>query len=317
MEDYRYYLKQMQQLIKPESHWYTLRLEQSKNHIAPVLKAIRDEGAKSTRDFENRAKKGGGWWDWKPAKMALEILFWRGELMISHRRGFQKFYDLPERILPEKLNTHPPSDEERLRFLCLRALRAHGLVSPEEVMRYLFGAKKTELQRTLDALVAEGLARRGSIRGQDREQTCFIDNAALERLGETGRERGNIVFLSPFDNLIINRDRLRRLFSFDYTIECYLPASKRRYGYFSLPVLSGTELIGRMDAKADRATSCLIVRHLAFESGFEGNDAFWSGFDTRLKEFARFNGCNTIVIERISPEKYGKYPRGGAEKTDI
>jgi len=108
---------------------------------------------------------------------------------------------------------------------------------------------------------------------------------------------GRIFLLSPFDNLVIRRDWLNKLFGFDYTLECYLPAEKRQYGYFVFPILWGDALVGRLDPKADRQTKTLVVRNLVFEPGFQVSDEFLAQLRETLTRFARFNGCKKYVIK--------------------
>lgn len=292
MADYRFYLPLMSRFVDTAQRWFAERLALSRDHLQPVLAAIRAEGPKSARDFESRPARPGGWWEWKPAKAALEVLFWRGELMVSHRCGFQKVYDLPERVLPDWVDTRRPTRRELNRFLVRRALKAHGLVTADDAARFLFGGDRKELRSSLEELVEEGAAMRCRLRSSQGNEPVFVDRLALDRLNAPQVGTGSVVILSPFDNLVINRDRLRRLFAFDYTVECYVPAAKRRFGYFALPILYGCDLVGRIDLKADRPGRRLIVNALHFEDGFEQNEAFCDAFTASLRDFAAFNDCD-------------------------
>ena len=117
---------------------------------------------------------------------------------------------------------------------------------------------------------------------------------------EPGR---SVHFLSPFDNLIIQRERVRRLFNFEYTLECYVPAPKRKHGYFVLPILFGNKFVGRIDPKADRKLRILIINNTSFEEGFEITDEFLEKFSRKMIEFTKFNQCNSVLIENVKPAK--------------
>lgn len=298
MADYRYYLPLSRRFVDPNNKWFAVRLAHCRDHLEPVLRLIRQEGPKGARDFETPRGHQNGWWEWKPAKAALEVLFWRGELMISHRSGFQKVFDLPERVLPSWVDTSWPTESELVHFVARRALRAHGLVTPDDLTRFLFGGEKAAMQRALDELTESGEAVLVRVVNGSSSHAAFADAQALEGLNEplTGPDR--VFILSPFDNLVINRRRLSRIFAYDYTIECYVPAAKRKFGYFALPILYGSELVGRMDAKADRREKKLVVLKLGFESGFSVNKAFLNRFRKSLVTFARFNGCEEVEGEK-------------------
>jgi uncharacterized protein YcaQ len=241
--------------------------------------------------------KRGTWWDWKPAKRALEILFWQGHLMISARKNFQKVYDLTERVLPPDTDTTRPTEEELGRFHVRRALvglaiaPARGIQAAFHIAdRSLITATLEEMQQSKEVvpLSVEGLA-----------DTYYALAETLER--EDARVSNTVHILSPFDNLIIQRNRMERLFGFRYTIECYLPAAKRKYGYFVLPVLWRDTFIGRLDPKADRKTRTFIVKKLCFEPRFEAFDEALPAFSEALARFARFNGCDTVEFDVIVP----------------
>jgi uncharacterized protein YcaQ len=297
MADYRYYRARMEaHMASPRARQWR---EQHAAVMSEVLGRIRQEGALASADFE--APEGfqrGTWWNWKPAKRALEELFTSGEVMVSERRGFQRVYDLAERVLPAGIDTTAPPADEVACFALRQALRAQGILALKDVRWSLCNLEA--VTSALDELLAAGEAVRLDIEGESNGGRPFYALAdTLQAMFAVPSEK-RLHVLSPFDNLIIWRARLKRLFGFDYTLECYLPAEKRRYGYFVLPILWGTSFAGRLDAKAERKGRCLIVRRLMLESGWE-DDAFLPALVTRLHEFAAFNGCTEVVLEAVDP----------------
>jgi uncharacterized protein YcaQ len=311
MKDYRYYLPRMRNFLDSKSNWAKERLEKAGHAMEPVLERIRQEGPLSSIDFEPPpGKKGGTWWDWKPAKIALELLFWQGKLMISERRNFQKIYDLAERVLPEGVDTRYPDDEELGRFFVRRALSAYGVAQEREIRTYLqpeatrdsiFQAVgKDVISKSLRELIDSAEVIPLKIK-EDQDTDYYTLADKIDKAAKLKLKPSNVFLLSPFDNLIIQRDRTKRLFGFEYSLECYTPAAKRKYGYFVLPILWRDKLIGRVDSKAERKKKTLIIRNLVFEPEFNAFEEFLPLFVAKLKEFAQFNQCEKVVFEKVSP----------------
>jgi uncharacterized protein YcaQ len=285
----------------PKDKWTRSLYEKHSHLFEPVLERIRAEGPLGSKDFQPPSgTKRGTWWDWKPAKVALELLFWRGELMITERRNFQRVYDLTERVLPEEVDTRPPDDDELGAFLVRRALAAHGVAREREIGDHIHAANRQVIAKSLANLVDAGRVIPIRIEKHDDADDYALPET-IESASQSEEMPARALLLSPFDNLVIQRPRTKRLFGFDYTLECYRPAAKRKYGYFSLPILWGEHLVGRLDPKADRKSKTLIIRGLFFEPEFKGSDAFWSAFSDHLAEFARFNRCEKIELESVSP----------------
>ncbi len=251
MADYRFALAHIRAMQARQISSEDLRA------MKRVLDRVRAEGPLKSRDFEDPRSSRKGWWDWKPAKRALERLFYRGELMISAREDFQKSYDLTERVLPSSVDASEPTLEESAKHLIDNTLRAHGIATLKSFAREgrltpLRGSIKAEIERR----TAEGELRR------------FTMNDGSPWWGETealdsrAPRAGRIALLSPFDNLVIQRERIRELFGFDFMIECYVPEAKRRFGYFCLPILHCDRLIGRMDCKSHRDQKRFQVKSL-------------------------------------------------------
>jgi uncharacterized protein YcaQ len=299
MNDYRFYLPYMAK-FPWESKWIGEMWEKHKAVAKEVFARIKAEGALGSKDFANpKAGKRGPWWDWKPAKSALELLLWKGDLMVTARQGFQRVYDLTERILPNGTNTKVPSEEEQGEFFVWRALAAHGLATRREIQLYLSVAPKAAVEEALGRMVEVGEAVRLRVEGDEKSE--FYALRVVLEAGARKPRKKVLHILSPFDSFITNRDRLMRLFGFDYQLECFMPAAKRRYGYFSLPILWGAKLVGRMDSKAERKQKLLVVKNLVLEAGFKPDDRFLAALGEQLQRYAHFNGCELVRVERTEP----------------
>lgn len=289
--DYRFSLPRKHALARgDQSHWY----KRDERLMKLVLKRIASEGPLMAKDFEQPGKKIGEW-QTKPAKRALEYLFMQGDLMVPYRVNFHKVYDLTERVLPEGTDTTLPDPQEYARFLITRFLRANGLGQSTEIAYLLSGTKRL-VSATLQDMVFSGELLQ--IRVADK--LYYALPSSLELLGKP-LARSKLKILSPFDNLLIQRNRMKSLFGFDYLIECYVPEPKRRYGYFSLPVLWDGKLVARMDCKTERKASRMHIYHLALEPTVQKIDALLLALRKELESFLQFNGCNKLQLHRTSP----------------
>lgn len=295
MADYRYYLPLMRRHREQPQPWVREQRAKVEQLMPQVLERIRDEGPRKAADFEHRREERGAWWDWKPAKSALELLFWEGELMITARQGFQRVYDLTARVLPPGLDTREPDAAELGRFAVRRALTAMGVARERDIAGHLRLGEPV-IAAALRELCAAGEVEQLSVAG--KRHAYYAQAGELERLLALRRTKPRLHILSPFDNFAIHRDRMLQLFDFDYTIECYTPAHKRKYGYFNLPLLWGETIVGRLDAKAERKAKVLSVRGLWLEDGFSVSGEFTAALAAKLREFAQFNGCEQVRVEQ-------------------
>ncbi|VAX42111.1 FIG074102: hypothetical protein [hydrothermal vent metagenome] len=286
MKDYRYSLPMKKAFQKRESAWFPKDLKMMKK----VLTRIRKEGPLRSKDFEMTKKGKTGWWDWKPAKKALERLFLEGKLEITRRDGFQKIYDIPENVIPNSVDTTLPSEVEYARFLVQRTLRHHGLATGSEIAYLRKSQTKMTVFTALNEMVAAGEIAEVSVEGVD--QPYFALQKSLENIPKVSSK---IHILSPFDNLIIQRKKLVTFFDFDYKIECYVPASKRKYGYFSLPILQGSRFVARIDCKADRINQQFIIQSIHYEKKVDKR-LLRKNMESKLLAFTQFNGCNSLVF---------------------
>ena len=280
--DFRYTLPRKER-IKANGHdWFRA----DKAEAERVLERIRSEGPLMARHFET-SRRPAGWWDWKPAKRALEYLFMAGDLMVV-RQGFQKVFDLTERVLPLDTDTRMPTPHEHAAWYVDRALETWGLAARDE-MAYLRKEHVDGIDAVLLGREEAGSLLRVTVEGVQKIP-YWVRPADLERLSAPGTPDRSLRIVSPFDPFLIHRKRIRRLFGFDFAIECYLPAAKRTFGYFALPLFQGTSFVGLLDAKADRGTGELRVQNLRFDGPAKQRARFVRSLKKALDEFARFNG---------------------------
>lgn len=280
--DFRYTLPRKER-IKANGHdWFRA----DKAEAERVLDRIRSEGPLMARHFET-SRRPAGWWDWKPAKRALEYLFMAGDLMVV-RQGFQKVFDLTERVLPPGTDTRIPTPHEQAAWYVDRALDAWGLAARDE-MAYLRKEHVAHIDAVLRQREEEGSLIRVTVEGVAKT-AYWVRPADLERIDAGKAQDRTLRIVSPFDPFLIHRKRMRRLFGFDFAIECYLPTAKRTFGYFALPLLQGTDFVGLLDAKADRSAGRLIVQNLRYDGPAKRRAPFDRSLNKALDAFARFNG---------------------------
>ena len=293
--DFRFSLPYKQAIQNGQVHWYKNRDDKL---MAEILDRIRSDGPLRSRDLESPPKQQTGWWDWKPTKQAIEQLYMQGELMVTNRESFQKVYDLTERVLPSHIDTSTPSTEELAAHLIDQQLRCHGLVSLRGIT-YL--RRNAPLRQAVKSIITERIDQ-GSLEQLvlDNDETFFITASALEQ--PLPRLTKRLQILSPFDNSVIQRERLKSLFQFDYQIECYVPEAKRQYGYFSLPLIYGDQFIGRMDCKAHRKTRHFEIKSLHFEQHGFDDDEIISAFAEAMIKFCQFQQCDSVSLVNVYPK---------------
>lgn len=278
-------------------------MRKHKEEVARVLEAIRKCGAVRSSDFERTDGKRGGWWSWKPEKRALEMLFSAGELMIRRRERFHRVYDLRERVLPSWDDSQLPPREKTERELVLKSVRALGVTQARWVGDYFRMNKKRAAELTRE-LAAEGALDTARVEGFDEEFYFHPEHAETLRRAQSGALNAELTtLLSPFDPLVWDRERALRLFDFDYKIECYTPAAKRRYGYFTLPLLRRGALVGRLDAKAHRKDGAFEVKSFHLESKVEITDELLRDVARALRECAAWHKTPTVSITQTAPKK--------------
>jgi uncharacterized protein YcaQ len=268
--------------------WYGNALEEHPEVVERVLAEIEERGPLGSRDFDGAG--GGGMWNWKPAKRVLEGLWNHGRLVVADRQGFQRRYDLAERVVPKPLLDAPaPSEDAMLRTFAHAAVRARGALTESGIVehwRLRGGAAR--IRPHVDALVADGALERVAV--DDGGAPVVVPaGAELDLPAPTAA-----VLLSPFDNLLWDRPFARRIFGFDHLIEVYKREHERRYGYYVLPFLRGERIVGRADLKAERADGALVVKAFHREPGVRASAALETALERALARLAR-----TIGLERV------------------
>ncbi|HRY53832.1 MAG TPA: crosslink repair DNA glycosylase YcaQ family protein [Spirochaetia bacterium] len=311
--EYRFCLPRMDR-IRAEGHqWF--RADQKA--VAYVRDRIRAEGPLRAQDFAEPMKGARGWWDWKPAKIALEYLFHAGELFCLRRVGFQKLYDLAERSLPPSLELAFPDAREQAARHVDRAAASLGIFAPREVA-YLRKDGVAGIPEEIEARLESGSLVRVEVEGlaerSGRPLELLAEPAALEAAAAPPATRPRARILSPFDPAIIDRKRAARLLGLDYQLECYLPEAKRRFGYFALPILyvdgsGGSGFVGLADAKAEREEGLLRLCRLAVAApgAWAGRrrpsaSALASAIAAELRRFAAFNGAARVELGKVEAE---------------
>ncbi len=267
-----------------------------------ILSHIHQNGSVRSSDFESKESRGT-WWDWKVEKVALEHLYYRGDLMIARRERFQRVYDLRERVLPTWDDTQAPEYSVAVKELTRKAIKALGIASNTWAANYFY-LKKAETAAAIEQLLAEGIIFPVSIEGVKggpffvhKDNETLLEAALANQLTAT-----HTSILSPFDPLISDRARTKELFDFEYSIECYTPAPKRKYGYFILPILHRGRLIGRLDAKAWRKEGRLQVISLFLEPGISINAGLIKALAKTLRAYASWQGLDSVVIDWTDSE---------------
>ena len=288
MQDYRFSLPYKHAIRDGQTHWYT---HPDRALMADILARVRSDGPLRARDLDTpRRSNASGWWDWKPAKKAVEQLYMQGDLMISQRDGFQKSYDLTERVLPAHISTEAPTDAEFAAHLLEQQLRGFGFATHKSTT-YLRRNKplREAVKRELNERLREGSLQQVRLPGGE---LILIEAGLLD--APSARASARMQILSPFDNMVIQRERLKALFDFDYQIECYVPAAKRRYGYFSLPLLFAGQFVGRLNCKAHRKRQELEIIDVHLEDHGLDHDSLCAALAEALVSFADFNGCSVL-----------------------
>ena len=267
--------------------------------IDKVLDRIRNEGPLSSKDFEG-PKRVGGWWNWKPAKLALELLYGAGILLINHRENFQKYYDLAENIIPDWVDTEPPEDTERFQFFLIKTLDCLGLTKPQEIKNYYhdhsikLDRRTNEIQDYLDELVSVDEVIRLEVDWDKCPYYCLPED---HELSDESLLDG-VQLVGYFDNFMWIRERISLLFDFEPKLEIYVPKAERVYGYYHFPVLYGDRIVARIEPKMDRSDNRLLILGYWLEDGFESTEEYEDKLWDNLESFASFNGADAIIWDQ-------------------
>jgi hypothetical protein len=268
-----------------------------------VLARLRSEGPLTATQLGG-AKAGGPWWDWSDVKIAAEWLLDTGDVICVRRTGWRRVYDLPERVLPSELLDAEPADLDCLAYLAGITARALGVVTHADLvdyhrLNYLTSEKSQHTRLVADAALAAGLTP-VTIAGPDRARSSapgWADPAALAQDTAARRGRNRVTLLSPFDSLIWDRKRTLRMFGFEHSLEAYVPKHKRVHGYFTMPLLAGGQLAGRVDPAREGKT--LVARKVSLERASAAEPMAQA-----LREAASWVGCDDVRLEQIEPAQH-------------
>ena len=259
---------------------------------AEIKARIAAEGALSTQAFDTKIEGNRQMWSRPPHKLALDYMWYGGELATCHRVNFTKFYDLSERVFPEELRQTRLNDAEQVNWLCHAALDRMGFGSLGEVQRFWDAVARDEVRGWADAAGLVPV----EIEAADGGWSGAVAPADIEaRLTRLGPPTTRLRILNPFDPVIRDRTRLARLFGFDYRVEMFVPAAKRIWGYYVFPILEGDRFVGRIEIKADRKASTLNVLNFWSEPGVKWSAARHRKLEAELVRLARFVGVTQIA----------------------
>jgi len=289
MRDFRFSLYRKAQLQQGQKHWFAPDHQQMRE----VRARIRAEGPLKAADFAKTSEASGPWWDWQPAKKALEQLFMQGELMVVRRERFQKVLDLTERVLPTGVDCRVPDEQEYAGHLIERFLQSHAVGTAAQIS-YLRPGMKTPVSKLLQEQVHSGLLASFQFQGQ-----TYYGHSEQWQIPAKANQ---VYLLNPFDNLLIQRQRLQHWFNADYQLEVYVPAEKRQFGYYSLPIFYGATYAGLVDVKAQRNEQRLLLQHLQLDKRWLSKSRFCQQFAKALQAYAHFNGCAEVVLVRAESQ---------------
>ncbi|WP_276372161.1 crosslink repair DNA glycosylase YcaQ family protein [Chryseolinea sp. H1M3-3] len=274
------------------------------NLMNKVLDRISREGPLMAKDFENdRVVKSKGWWDWRPSKIALERLYLEGSLMTLRKKNFQKVYDLSYNAVPSDTDTTLPTAEEFARHIVHRSLHRLGIAYVKEIAWSARYVKDNGVRETIKRMADDGEIYPVEVDGL-KGPLYMLPQYVKKKVTISG----DAFILSPFDVLNVFRHRLKDFFNFDYQVECFVPKEKRKYGYFSLPILVGDVFVARMDSKADRKNGILNIHNIHIEPTKLTKPTIMKICDA-VRSFAQFNQCEGIVVEKSNDKALAKVMR--------
>ena len=277
-------------------HWgLTSFYDDNKTFVKRMLKHVETNGPTTARELSTRTEKRGAdkktWWDWDESKTALEYLFLTGQLMsLGRGTDFARIYDTPERVLPLNiLNAPTPTERDARKQLLVRSAIAQGVATATDLADY-YRQKPAAVKPLISELLEDGELREVAVDG-------WTENAYLHRSAKLPKQLHATALLSPFDSLVWCRPRNERLFDFHYRIEIYTPKEKRKFGYYVLPFMMNGQMVGRVDLKADRANSKLLVHSVHAEKGVKRSNIS-DALNSELRTMALWLELDKVVKSR-------------------
>lgn len=312
IEEYPFYRHCMHRFPTHANNWEKSLYAKYKDLMDDVEHRIRNEGPLSSKDFDDPGKKKrSGFWDWKPAKVALDLLWQAGRLAVTNRIGFQRIYDLPERVIPSQyLDRHVDQDEVWRHFL-ERNLDCLVVGTAKDLTDYItFGNFALDITRNRTKTIEEKLL---MLMQEDLVTQVEIHNAKapyyvltrnlpfIHNVQDRRSTSDRVWFLNPFDNVLWNRARVQRLFDSEVKLEAYTPPAQRQFGYYVTPILWQHQIIGRLDPKADRNSSTLIIQNLELTLPRNQQPEVIPHIKQELERFKVFHTLGRIQINKTTP----------------
>ena len=294
--------------------WWKARIGNNPDElIANVLQRIANDGPLQSRDFEHAREENGhvppedGWWGWKPQKAALEHLWRTGELTVARRINFQKVYDLTERVLPHCATCSASELDEHVDWACRSALERLVAATPAELAAFWNAIDLSQARQWCARAKNSGDIIEVTVESADgtKPRSSFAPRNfrdLIKRLPAQDEFDHGVRMLSPFDPVLRDRKRTKRLFDFDYTFEAFTPGPKRKYGYYVMPLLEGDRLIGRVDSKFHRDRGELEVKGLWLEPHAKATKARHRAIESAIHQLAKFIGARTVNLKSPQTE---------------
>lgn len=269
-----------------------------------VLSKIKAEGPVSSKDFaDDKRSERKGWWDRKPERVALEILWKRGYLAVERKANFQCYYNLTERVIPQKFLKTEYTLENFRKWAAINALDAQGIATVLDINDY-YRQNLRETATMLDNLIKDGIVVKVKVDGWKEDAYVLSkDLNAIEELRNNSSKLSATTLLSPFDNLIWYRERMERLFGLHFRIEMYTPKEERSGGYYSMPILHKNRIVGTADPKVDRKNGIMVINSLSLMDGVEQDENLVLGLSGAITKVAKFTGCESIRVIETMPHK--------------
>lgn len=311
-QHYPFYAWKMKLYRESKKGWLKDWAINNKQLVDDVFSYVKRNGATPSKQLGKREKKGGGWWDWKAEKYALEYLFFSGKLMVAYREGFQKYYDITDRVLPPGLDSEPMKRDAIPEFMVKTILSSLGVASATDIKHYMgtwpsreiWNGRIVNIETFLNDLIHNHEIEEMQLDGVCQRYFILKKNLRkLQRTEENKFEEIPMKFLSPFDNIMRERHRPLTLWDFDYKIEAYTQAPKRKYGYYVLPILDDSQLVGRMDPKVHRNEGILEIKALYLEGEYWKDEGKIERLSSGIIEFSKFHECKTIKLGKTIPKK--------------
>jgi uncharacterized protein YcaQ len=269
----------------------------NKKLVGQIREQLLENGPMSSSRFETEAgERKGSWWGWSDLKRALEYMFLVGDLVSGGRDAFKRLYALPEQVLPKHVLDHQPSHEDSKRKLLLQAANAYGVATHNDLADW-HRMNATSIKPLVKSMVEAGELIETRVEGWNDiayvPAGMDLDNLSTKSAGS------RTTVLSPFDPVCWRRDRIERLFGFEYRIEIYTPEPKRTFGYYTLPILHNRDLVGRIDLKSDRQGGRLLAQASWYESKLNDREvaATANALSKHLKTVQNWQGLNEIVVK--------------------